>query len=299
MSKIKSNSNSPKGSSSEATASKKTIGGTNKSKILSRINKALMLAGMGILLIIIMPHINKPIAGFIGGLAAIKFGLLVLLPEGQIRSGKSGTVVWQKNGRMRVNAFPALVRNSFTTAVRAILSNFSGDWSGLNQSAQNGWLNAEGWTTTNRVGQVVPLKGKQLYITLNTNLDTIGVAPLVLAPDRTSVSVPLYSATPTIDVSSTAITMNLSNDDAAFGIAIDATAPLSFGSNSPGRNKYRTIYALDDSTAIVPADIWTAYTSRFGQPVTGQTIFLVARYIGATNGQMSINSQAFKIIVQA
>lgn len=297
---------STKKASSQATAGKSTTTvvakqHTNKKDAskLSRIARSLVLGGLAIGITVIIAYGHPEIQAIFCSLAAIKFGLLVLLPEGQIRSGKSGTVVWQKNGRMRVNAFPTLVRNTFTTAVRAILSNFSGSWAALTQSQQNGWLNAEGWTTTNRVGQTKPLKGKTLFTTVNTNLDTIGVAPVALVPDRISVPAPVFSAAPTIDVSSTAITLALTNADISLGISVEATNILSNGSNSPGRNKFRTIYSVDDSSAIVAVDIWAAYSARFVAPVAGEIIFLRCKYIGAVNGQMGATSQVFKIVVQA
>src|SRR3990167_2233327 len=76
---------------------------------------------------------------FIEPVSGISLAVLTLLPEGQQRSGKSGSVVWLRNGVMRTKGFPALVQNAYTTAVRATLSGLSAAWRGLSQAVQDGW----------------------------------------------------------------------------------------------------------------------------------------------------------------
>lgn len=285
---------------SRATASAKKGLSAALSSNKSRACKALV-ASLGVIAVIFLVSYFIPAFGAACAVVAgTKFALLVALPEGQIRSGKSGTVVWQKNGRMRVNAFPALVQNAFTTAIRATLGSFSGAWNSLTQAQQNGWLNAEGWTSQNRIGQTVILKGKTLYVTLNTNLETIGETPIDDVPARESVPSPLFSASPTADVSSTQINMNFDNTDAAYGFSLEATNKLSFGSNSPGRNKYKSFFAVPDSAAALGlTDIWDAYAARFGAPVAGEVFFIRALYISNTNGQASGRSQSWKVVVSA
>lgn len=230
-----------------------------------------------------------------------KLAVLIVMPEGQIRSGKSGSVVWQKNNRMRVNTYPANTSTVFRQFVKSTLADFSGLWRGLTQSQQNGWIGAEGFTTKNRVGKFNATKGKDLYVKLNFNLAQIATADISDAPSPVAVPAPNFSATPTADESSAELTMTTDNDAATLGIIFEATPPLSAGSNSPGRNKYRVFKAYADSTsiAITPAALWTAYETRFGNLVAGDIIFVRASYISNVTGQQSFDSVTTKIVVAA
>lgn len=201
---------------------------------------------------------------------------------------------------MRVFAFPALVRNSYTTFVRSTLADFSSAWRNLTQSEQNGWINAKGITTKNRVGTFNETSGKTLYVKLNFNLAQLGVAGIDDAPSPVAVPSPIVNVVPLADLSDTKIVFTFNNTDAALGNTYEATTKLSFGVNRPKENAFRVIAATDDSTSpISETDLWDAYETKFGALAVGDCFFMRATYISNVTGQQSVSSQVYKIIVVA
>lgn len=232
---------------------------------------------------------------------AVKLAVLVALPEGEIRSGKSGTVVWLRNGVMRVKVIPSLVRNSYTTFVRGNLSDFSALWRGLSQAQQDGWIAQTGFKSKNRIGKVTTPTGKRLYTMLNCNLAALGIAAISDAPAPVAVGVPTMLTNPVIKVGTTTITLaSLVAASASWGLIYEATSILSFGINRPKNSAFRTFLADSDSTALsTAASVWTAYVTKFGVPAAGDTVFMRFTFIDNTVGQQSIASQVFKCVVIA
>lgn len=239
--------------------------------------------------------------GVLTAASAVKMAVLVALPEGQKRSGKSGTLVWLRNDIMRTWALPRVVRNAYTTAVRATLSGLSTAWRGLTQAQQSGWING-GRGIVNRLGKHVEINGKTCYVQLNANLTTIGVATYNDYQAPGAVVVPKYAAPITLDIGTTKLTINVSNSSLDSGIVIEATAPLSAGINSPKNSAFRVIRAQNTSAAYQAsltrdADNYTAYVAKFGAPVAGDCVFVRAKYINNVTGDSSVTSQEFKVIV--
>lgn len=230
---------------------------------------------------------------------AAKIAVLISMPEGQKRSGKSGTVVWKRNNQMRVFAFPRLVRNTYTTFIRSLLSNFSSDWNLLTPSQQASWLNAVGYEKQNRLGDKFPLRGKALYISANTNLSLMSVPAIVNALPPIAIDV-FTSLAPVVSVGGATITMAPITSSVNWGIKYWATTRVSAGTNSPGQNKFRLFHAVKDSTVPpTPAQLYTAYVNRFGAPSIGDTIFIYAQFVGADNGQDGGRSLSNKVTVVA
>lgn len=232
-------------------------------------------------------------------LAGLKIAVLISMPEGQKRSGRSGTVVWKRNNQMRVFAFPRLVRNTYTTYIRSLISNFSSDWNLLTPAQQASWLNMVGYEKQDRLGNKFPLRGKALYCSANTNLSLMSVASIVTALPPIAIDV-FTSAAPVVSVGGATITMAPLTSSVNWGIKYWATSRVSAGTNSPGQNKFRLFKAADDSTAPpTPAQLYTAYVARFGAPSVGDTIFIYAQFVGAGNGQDGGRSLTNKVVVAA
>lgn len=230
-----------------------------------------------------------------------KLALLFITPDGLILSGKSGSLVYQKNGVRRINTPPANTSTVYRQFVKSTLGDFSSLWRGLTQTQQNSWLNAEGFTTKNRVGKFNPTKGKRLYTKLNFNLTVIGVADISDAPAPVAVPAPAINVQPIADESASTLSAVPTNTDAALGVVFEATPVLSFGSNSPGRNKFREFWALSDSTSVLitSAALYARYETRFGTLAVGDTFFIKASYISNVTGQQSADSNVWKVVVEA
>lgn len=245
-----------------------------------------------LILILAAPAIGLAAAG-------VKIALLIAMPEGQKRSGKSGTVVWKRNNQMRVFAFPRLVRNSFTTFIRSLMSNFSSDWNLLTQTQQDSWLNAKGYEKTDRLGNKIALIGKALYCSVNTNLSLLGVPVITDALPTRAIDV-FASTAPVVSVGGATITMAPITTSINWGIKYWATTELPAGVNRPSQNRFRMFLTAPDSTAAPSASaIYSAYVARFGAPAVGSTIFVYAQFVGNDNGQDGGRGLANKVIVSA
>src|SRR5436190_4924465 len=100
----------------------------------------------------------------------LSLGLLYLMPDGEAKSGRTGSVVYMRNGRRRNFAVPALVQNAFTTAVRSTFSSFSSQFKILTQEQISAWNSASGFFKSDRFVRSKEVKGKSLFVMLNQNL---------------------------------------------------------------------------------------------------------------------------------
>lgn len=230
---------------------------------------------------------------------AAKIALLIAFPEGQIRSGKSGTTVFNKNGTQRIWKYPKLVRNAFTTAVRSSLATLSGYWATLTQAQMNGWQSATGYTKVNRIGQTLQVTGKRLFVMLNQNLSLIGIAANFDYPGLKIANAPLITGTPAYSLA-TGIDFAFSNGAANFGVIYEATPMLSAGINRPSNNKFRIFSAVSDSsTPPASTTLAVAYAARFGTPILGSTIFVRAKFLANDTGGASPECEIIKLVVVA
>jgi hypothetical protein len=135
----------------------------------------------------------------------------------------------------------------------------------------------EGWTTlglsmvrTDSLGQSYDLNGFQAYCSINNNNNAAGAAVVSDAPELITPSA-LLTATITLT-------------GASFSIAYTPT-PIVTGAKlfvyaSPGRSAGRNFEAdmrlvfVSAAAAASPANVLSAYTARFGVPVTGNRIFV-------------------------
>lgn len=98
---------------------------------------------------------------------------LVVLPEGQQRSGSSGGTVWSRNrsgAYIRARSLPVNPNTDLQVAVRNAVRSIAIAWQNdLTQAQRNGWLNyAQNVTWVNHLGQSINLTGLNHYIRSNT-----------------------------------------------------------------------------------------------------------------------------------
>jgi hypothetical protein len=187
---------------------------------------------------------------------------------------------------VRVRAIPCQPQSSFQGAVRARLSGNAAAWRVLTASQRAGWADlASSMIRVDSLGQSNALTGFQAYVSVNNNNLAAGNSVVADAP--------------TFQTPSSIVTVTITLTAAVFSIAYTPT-PLGTGERmftqvslerSAGRSFEGDLrlLAVSASAAASPADIFTAYQSRFGTPIVGRRIFIRVRryYLGFMSGPLS------------
>ena len=114
-------------------------------------------------------------------------GALVVLPEGQQRSGKQGGMVWSHNAGgpyVRNRSIPTNPNTDRQTAVRNAVRSLAIAWDqSLTQVQRDAWdTYAANVSWTNRLGQSISLTGLNHFIRCNTPRVTSTIARIDAAP---------------------------------------------------------------------------------------------------------------------
>ncbi len=172
---------------------------------------------------------------------------------------------------VRTRATPVNPASTQQGIVRARLSANAAAWRTLTSSQRAGWSDlGTSISRTDSLGQSYTLTGFQAYCSVNNNLLNAAASALSDAPALSTPSA-LTSATITLT-------------NAAFSIAYTAT-PLPAGAKllvfaSPQRSAGRAFESdmrqifTSAAAAASPAVVLSAYTAKFGVPVTGNRIFV-------------------------
>lgn len=112
---------------------------------------------------------------------------LVVLPEGQQRSGKQGGIVWSHNAAgpyVRARSIPVNPNTDRQVAVRNSVRSIAIAWElTLTQAQRDAWdTYAANVSWVNRLGQTITLSGLNHFIRSNTPRVTSGIARLDAAP---------------------------------------------------------------------------------------------------------------------
>lgn len=112
---------------------------------------------------------------------------LVVLPEGQQRSGKQGGIVWSHNRGgpyVRNRAVPTNPNTARQVAVRNAVRSIAISWDTvLTQAQRDAWnVYASNVSWTNRLGESTSLTGLNHFIRTNTISVTLGKARIDAAP---------------------------------------------------------------------------------------------------------------------
>lgn len=147
---------------------------------------------------------------------------LVVLPEGQQRSGSVGGATWSHNrygAYLRARSIPVNPGTDRQVAVRNAVRSLSIAWQNtLSQVQRNAWdVYAANVTWVNKLGQTVSLTGLNHYIRSNTPRVQNGIAAVDVAP------VIFNLATAELDLSATAseATQDITIDGDAAGAWIN------------------------------------------------------------------------------
>lgn len=187
----------------------------------------------------------------------------------------------------RTRATPVNPNTSYQATARARLAVNAAAWRALTSAQRAGWQSlGAAMSRTDSLGQTYTLNGFSAYCSVNQNNLNAGNAVVADAPAL---------VTP-----SAIVTANITLTNAAFSIAYTPT-PLSAGERlftyvspqcSPGKtfNGDARFLAASAAAAASPANVFAAYSARFGVPVTGSCIFTtLQRYsLGFLSGPLTV-----------
>ena len=231
---------------------------------------------------------------FVGKAIGLKMSALYMFSNDGKVSGRTGGDVKMRNGRSRAMAFPALVRNIYTSTARGFFSTFSSSWRTLNDAERTTWLNFS-YSTTDRFARPITIRGKSAYVGINTNLSNVGGTPIALAPTGATPPSSTIITELATDVSLTQMNIVYAVNATGGKTLVYATTSLSPSINRPSQSAYRLIGVVNTSAAS-PADIWAAYVAKFGVPAVGARVFLQLRSIDVSTGLASAITQVDGIV---
>lgn len=215
------------------------------------------------------------------------------------RSAGSTTAGHNRFGSyLRNRVIPTNPQTSFQMAVRDALATFSQQWRELTEAQRLAWaaLGAQ-ITRTDSLGETYTLTGQQAFNLVNRNLATTGVANVTDAPlfnppaNLSTMSLSAINAiSDTLEVAYTPTPLG-----SGVKLAIFASPGVSQGINFLPSSRYKLI-AVTAADAASPANILTAYTTRYGTfPPVGAKIFARAIPINSL-GLAGVVSQASDIV---
>jgi hypothetical protein len=194
------------------------------------------------------------------------------------QSGKLGTFISFRNrhGQCRRPYVPPNdPRTPVQLTVRSRFGRFSAKWRTLTDPQRLAWIGtADSVASHGRLGHSGRLTGCQLYVSINGNLDLIGLDPVDLPP-----ACPSFPVNPVGDLAITntagTIALKLSVPTAPVQhTLVWGTAPGSAGAYFPGRFVFLGL--LPDPVAGI-SDITSLYVARYGIPQVGMRVFIQTR----------------------
>lgn len=225
--------------------------------------------------------------------------LLTLMPDGEAKSGRSGSVVYQRNGVRRNFVVPALVQNDFTQPVRSSFSINTSGFRDLTQGQIGAWnAAAPHFNYIDRFGRVKPFpSGIALFNSLNRNLFSAGQSPITDPPTPEGVpAIDRMSIVADESAQTLTITYTPTPTDGSVTHLVFATKGLSPGVSRARKSDFRLIDTIA-SGAASPFAGGADYTAKFGPIVQGQKIFVKLRPINNTTGQAGAEIVASTVAV--
>lgn len=214
-----------------------------------------------------------------------KFGAIVVAGRGKI----NGFVASQNRAGayFRTKVSPVNPQTTYQAAVRNRLTGISQDWRGLTTAQRTAWNAAvQDFAKTDVFGDLKNPSGFNLYQRLNNNLVTVGSAQITDPPQLADVYAPLTLSVAG-DASDSSVTLTFTGAIGANdAVKVFATPPVSAGKNFV-KSEYRLIDVLLAADTS-PANVGTAWESRFGELVAGQVFFVKIVGVNKVTGQEGI-----------
>lgn len=224
--------------------------------------------------------------------------MLYLKADNGKLSGRADGNVYMRNGRVRGFTVPALVRNAFTSIARTNLASMSSAWNALTEVQRLTWLNANGIFRSDRFGNPVEIKGKELFVLCNTNLLNVGSPTLTDFPVISIPPVGLTSLSGAASVGggTNVVVFTATPISANEKLLVFATAPQRAGVSRPSQSAYRLIQATAISAAS-PINIFANYNAKYGVPTVGTKIFIRVVSVAIGSGLTSAKTDANYVVI--
>lgn len=216
--------------------------------------------------------------------AGLSVAMLYSYPDNRAMSGRAGAWVYFRNGRIRRFAVPALVQNGYTMPVRAILANLSSAWNGLTDPERQTWLDADGFSKTDRFGNPQSIRGKNLFVMLNANLLNVGQPVINVAPLATAVNGITDGTLTATAAGLFGFVYTPTPTDANIIHLVYATHTFNAGVNRPSKSAFRLIGIIVASGAS-PYVGGADYIAKFGNPIVAGRVFIKVVPVNTITGQ--------------
>ena len=214
--------------------------------------------------------------------AKIKMGAFVT----DIRNKVGGTVFSKNRGGAytKNKVSPAQPNTSYQTTARTRMTTYSQGWRSLTTAQQAAWNAAvNNFQGTDVFGDIKTPSGQNLYGKLNINIAQAGGTAITSPPlpaavvGPTTITLTAAAGTPAMSLAWTGGAVPASTT-----WLIEMTGQLSAGRFSV-KSMYR-IVTTAAAAATTPANLLTAYNTKFGTLVAGTKIFVKVTPIGTTTG---------------
>jgi hypothetical protein len=227
-------------------------------------------------------------------MAKVKFGLGVA----EIRNKIGGSVFARNRGGsyIRTKVTPLNPQTAAQVGARNLLTSYAQAFRSLSQDQILAWNNATTqWSTTDVFGDSVVPTGLALYVRLNSNISNGGGSSISVPPSPVGATA-LTTLSLTAAVTGTVfdVTFTPATVPADHSLYIESTQMLSPGINN-ANSKFRYIALASASTAS-PYDGYSEQIAKFGSLVAGQKVYVRAKFINITTGEVSLTLKASDIV---
>lgn len=228
-------------------------------------------------------------------MAKVKFSALI----SEMRNKLNGSVFARNRGGayLRTKVTPVNPKSIAQVRARNLLTQFSQAWRGLTQAQRDAWSSAVSqWSTTDVFGDVVVPSGNTLFTRLNINIVNAGGSQITTPPSPAGVEGLVDLSITATGGGSQALSLTFDPDTvpADTALVVKASPNLSPGISN-AQSQLRQIAVLD-AAETSPADILADYTAKYGNLVTGQKVFVTAKFVSLTTGETSQVLSASAII---
>lgn len=193
---------------------------------------------------------------------------------GNPSSGSEAQLTYSRNrfGQyVRTRATPVNPNSTAQGQVRARMSSNAAAWRALTEVQREGWSTlGASMVRTDALGQTYTLTGFQAYCSVNNNNLAAGNAVVDDAPALVTPEA-IVTCTPTATAATFSIAYTVTPLPAGARLFVFASTQRSAGRSFEGDLRLVHVSA---AAAASPANIFTAYQTKFGTPVVGNRVFL-------------------------
>lgn len=227
-------------------------------------------------------------------MAKVKFSALI----SEMRNKLNGSVFARNRGGayLRTKVTPNNPQTQSQVLARARLAQFAQHWRSLTEAQRVAWNSVTAqWAKTDVFGDVVNPSGNALFNRLNINVAIAGGSVLTLPPQPVGAdALTDLSVTATAGIPSMALSFAPAAVPAGHVMYVESTSNLSPGISNASA-EFRHIVTLPAATAT-SEDVVTDQVAKFGTLVAGQKIFVRAKLINMSTGEVSQRLVASVII---